>query len=750
MFKFDTVQFAEGTVNLQVSALAVSVLAGVLIILVVAFLRSQAPLHVRAISLALRSLAALLLVFPLFEPQLIVPEVVPDENFVAVVVDASDSMLLPDGPDGQTRFTQARDLLNNEQEGIIRELEEIFKVRLYTFAASTTRVDSIHQAIPAHETDLAAALNRLRVDFRGLPLTGVLILTDGNTTSRNEASEQAAILRSDGIGVHILGLGNTTLNSERELLEVTAHKGLGEQAGAEVEVKIRSASRETDPAKISVYDGDVEVFSEIVQLKGDGLVDQLEFFFEPPSTGAREYHVTLEPNSNEFNALNNSLPVLVDTRTDTLRVLYFEGHLRQDYKFIKRALESDQVINFSAITRTGTGKYYRQGIRSPDELMGGFPAEADVLYDFDAIILGDVEASAFSLRQLQLIESFVRVRGGGFVMLGGRNAFSESDYAGTPLADILPVRLDFTRAQVLPIRFEGEGGDRGFVFEPTPDGLGHAFMKLSPDPAMNRILWRGMPKLTSINLLGGAKPGAQVLAVKPEDAFGPEEPLLAIQRYGKGRTAALATSSTWRWQMLLEADDERHERFWQQFARWLAASAPARVDIETPSTRLTPGEAHQLDVRVYNEDYRPLTGTELRALVRAPDGTVQPMVVGEDLSDEGLFEMRLTPGDEGVYEVTVEATLADEVIGQDQRSYLVRHQPMEYYDATLKRDFLEQLATVYYTPDEASDVSMNLRSRRTSTSVYRAAYLWDMPLLFVLSVLLLCGEWLYRRRQGLR
>ena len=45
MFKFDTVQFAEGTVNLQICALAVSVLAGILIILAIAFLRSQAPLH---------------------------------------------------------------------------------------------------------------------------------------------------------------------------------------------------------------------------------------------------------------------------------------------------------------------------------------------------------------------------------------------------------------------------------------------------------------------------------------------------------------------------------------------------------------------------------------------------------------------------------------------------------------------------------------------------------------------------------
>ncbi len=750
MFKFDAVQFAEGTISLHLNVLAVVVLIGVLVILGVAFLRSEAPLHVRGISLALRSIAALLLILPLFEPQLVVPEVVPDENFVAVVVDASDSMLLPDGQQGQTRLEQARQLLDHPQSGIIPSIDDLFKVRLYTFASTATRVDSIHQAVPAHETDLAAALDRVRIDFRGLPLTGVVILTDGNTTNRLDALEQANALRDQGIGVHVLGVGSSAFDTERELLEVIAHKGLGEQAGAELEVKIRSASPEPDPARIVVYDGDVEVFSESVRLKGNGLVDQMEFFFEPSSDGAREYRITLEPAANELNTLNNSLPLLVDTRTDTLRVLYFEGHLRQDYKFIKRALESDQVISFAAITRTGTGKYYRQGIRSADELTGGFPTEAEVLYEFDAIILGDVEASAFSLSQLQLVESFVRVRGGGFVMLGGRNAFAESDYAGTPVADMLPVRLDFTRAQILPIRFEGKEGDRGYIFAPTPEGFEHPFMRLSPDPSVNQMLWRGMPRLTSINLLGGAKPGAQVLAVKPDDEYGPEEPLLTIQRYGKGRTAALATSSTWRWQMLLEADDERHERFWQQFARWLAASAPGKVDLETSATRLLPGEVHELGVRVYDDAYLPLSGTEVRAAIRAPDGTIQSLSAREKLSDEGHFQLRFAPEREGVYEVMVEAIQGSELIGRDQRSYLVRHQPIEYYDATLKQEFLEQLATIYYEPAEASEVPMNLRSRRTSTSVYQAAYLWDMPFLFLLSVLLLCGEWLYRRRQGLR
>ena len=750
MFKFDAVQFAEGTINLQVSGLALAVLIIVLLLIGVAFLRSDAPVHIKSVSLGLRSAVALLLVFPLFEPQLIVPEVVPDENFVAVIVDVSDSMLLPDGPQGQIRLEQAKQLLYGPESGILPSIDDIFKVRLYSFASSVTRVDSIYQAVPAHKTDLAAALDRVRVDFRGLPLTGIVLLTDGNTTNRLESLNHADILRDQGIGLHVLGIGSATFSTERELLEVIAHKGLGEQAGTELEVKIRSFSPEPDPARIIVYDGDVEVFSEPVRLKGDGLVDQLEFFFEPPSDGAREYRITLEAATNELNTRNNSLPLLVDTRTDTLRVLYFEGHLRQEYKFIKRALESDQVIDFAAITRTGTGKYYRQGIRSPDELVGGFPTETDVLYDFDAIILGDVEASVFSLRQLQLIESFVRVRGGGFVMLGGRNAFAEGDYAGTPIADILPVRLDFTRTQVLPMRFEGEDDDRGYVFEPTSEGLEQPFMKLSPDPSTNRVLWHGMPHLTSINLLGGVKPGAQVLAVKPEDRHGSGEILFAVQRYGKGRTAALATSSTWRWQMLLEAEDERHERFWKQFIRWLAASAPARVDLETSSSRLSLGERHQLDVRIYDETYFPLSGVELRATVQSPDKSVKTLLIQESLSEDGRFQVHFTPKDEGVYEVMVEAVVENELLGQDQRSYLVRHQPLEYYDATLKQDFLEQMATVYYTPADVSDVPMNLQSRRTSTSVYRAAYLWDMPILFILSVLLLCGEWLYRRRQGLR
>ncbi len=750
MLKFDAVQFAEGTISLQVSPGAVLLLGAVLAVVVVAFFRSEAPLRVCSISLGLRTLAGLLLVLPLFEPRLVVPEVVPDENFVAVVVDASDSMLLTDGPSGQSRLETARSVLLDPAHGIWNLIAETFKVRLYIFAEDATRADSVVAASPGNKTNLHAALERVIADFRGLPLTGVVLITDGNTAQRADAATLAAQLRDQGIGLHVIGTGQTSLAAERELIEVVAHKGVGERTGAEIEVKVRSTAVEPDPVTFTIFDGDVPVFSESRSLKGSGKLDQIAFFFETPSAGTREYHVHVEAASGELNTLNNTLPVLVDTRRDTLRVLYFEGHLRQDFKFIKRALESDQIIEFASITRTGTGKYYRQGIRSPGELAGGFPSGSDALYPFDALILGDVEASTFSFSQMQLMESFVRVRGGGFLMMGGRNAFAEGDYAGTPVADMLPVHLDFTRAQVLPKRFESEGGERGFRFVPTSAGLEHPFMKLSPDPTTNRSLWSGMPTLTSINFVGGTKPGAQVVAAKPNDVYGPEEPVLVIQRYGKGRTAALATSSTWRWQMLLEAEDGRHERFWQQFARWIAESAPDRVNIGENVVRLAPEALHEVAVHVYDAAFRPLSGATVEGLWRNPDGTVELVSFVDDLAREGTYSAPITPAREGVYELEVEAVAAGEVVGRHARSYLVRRQNLEYYDATQKKDWLASLATVYYTPDEAADIPVNLRSMRTSTSVYRASYLWDMPLLLIMAVLLLCGEWYYRRQHGLR
>lgn len=762
IFKFDRLNFTEGSIALQ-DGTGVLLFAGTVAALlagVVWIYRSTdryATQKDRAVSFGLRTFVLILLCLPLLEPILVMPDVVPDENFVAVLIDASESMNVPDGRDDVTRREDVRNLLFDGPNAVVPSMEEVFKVRFYGFGDDALRVDSARNlAADRQGTNLSAALNRVLSDFRGLPLAGVVLLTDGGDNSSEVPLNSAEALRAQDVPLHIVGVGREAASGERELLEAEVSRGVEETTGAEIDVKLRSWREETEPVALNLYEGDDLVHTERFRLKGEGRIDQVMLSFEPDGPGAREYSLRIEEAVDELNVENNIANVLIDPRQDTMRVLYIEGHPRREFKHVKRALEDDAVVHFTSILRTGSGKLYRQGVRHPDELAGGFPSSEEELFAFRAVLFGDIEASQFTPEQLTMIERFVRMRGGGFAMLGGRLSFAEGSYWDNPIADLLPVSLDPSRSAVLPPSFgsdEGPPDEQGFAFVPTSVGLESPILRLSVDPVQSRNRWVEMPGLTSINYLGAVKPGAAVLAEKPEDDFGEREPLFAVQRYGKGRSAALATASTWRWQMLLDAEDQRHERFWRQFVRWLAASAPDRVAVDLGNDRLAPDEEISVAVDVYDPRYLPLDDAEVQGLLTDPSGDVTDVVFRPDLGMPGSYITTMLPSAEGVYTLEVSADHVGESIGSQRRSFLVRPTRKEYYDAVLKRTTLEQLAEVaggiYYEPDEADALASNLRSRRTSTSIYTVEYLWDMPFLFSLALLVLSIEWIWRRRKGL-
>jgi len=762
LFKFDRIHFEEGSVGFQsgsATALFIVMLIALIAGLVLLYRttdRFGRPRD-RALSFGLRAAALLLLCLPLFEPVLITPDVVPDENFVAVLVDASESMNVPDGRANDRRIDEAGDLLFGDRGAVAPDLEEHFKVRYYTFGDQAQRVDTAATATAGfHGTNISSALDHVLSDFRGLPLAGVVMLTDGGDNSGDVPLNMAESFRGRDIPLHIVGLGRETADRERELLEAVVHRGIDEATGAEIDVKVRSWRAESDPVAISLYQGDDLVHTDRQILKGEGKIDQFTLYYEPEGTDAAEYSLRIDEAPDELNTANNTANVLIDPRQDTLRVLYIEGHPRRDFKFIKRALEDDPAVHFTSILRTGTGKFYRQGILQPDELSGGFPVSEEEMFGFRAVLFGDVEASHFSLDQLAMVERFVRVRGGGFGMLGGRVSFADGAYWDNPIAELLPVVLDPDRRTVVPRNFSDEEKpveEQGFRFTPTPIGLENPILRLAASPSENQSRWSQMPGLTSVNLLGPVKPGAAVLAEKPDDEFGSREPLLMVQRYGKGRSAALATASTWRWQMLLDAEDGRHARFWRQFVRWLAASAPERVNVDLESDRFAPEEEIPVRVDVYDEGFLPVLDADVHGMLTDPFGTVSEVNFQPDLGDAQSYRATLLPSAEGVYSLDVAAVIDGSEVGRQTQSFLVRPSRKEYYDAVLKRPFLERLADeaggYYYTPNDAGAITTNLRSRRTSTSIFTIDYLWDMPFLYGMVLVLLSAEWIWRRRKGL-
>src|SRR5690606_14661399 len=93
---------------------------------------------------------------------------------------------------------------------------------------------------------------------------------------------------------------------------------------------------------------------------------------------------------------------------------------------------------------------------------------------------------------------------------------------------------------------------------PTPEGERHPLMRIAATDEETRERWMAMPALAAVVPLGNPRPGASVLAVT--DAGG-RVPVIAVQRFGAGRTAVFAGEASWRWKMMRPADDPGYDRF---------------------------------------------------------------------------------------------------------------------------------------------------------------------------------------------
>lgn len=79
-----------------------------------------------------------------------------------------------------------------------------------------------------------------------------------------------------------------------------------------------------------------------------------------------------------------------------------------------------------------------------------FPGSLTELNGFDAIVLVNQSAYNFTLAQQASMRQYVHDSGGGLVMIGGDESFGAGGWIGSPVADVLPVRLDPPQKRQMP------------------------------------------------------------------------------------------------------------------------------------------------------------------------------------------------------------------------------------------------------------------------------------------------------------
>ncbi len=696
----------------------------------------------------LRAGAFLLVIFLFLQPVLRLRSVIPQKNFVAVAYDLSKSMEIRDGTRGQSRLEIEQHLLRPTDNPLLRELAAKFRLRFFRFSNSAERTEAFENVLRhGNITNLERSLNQVAGELATTPIAGIVLITDGADNRSTNLDAAAAQFRARNIPIYTIGIGSSNFPRDTEVLRVTAPQKVLKDTTIEAEVSVRSSGYPGRRAKLLVFDRERQLQSKEIELGSDGEVKTYKISFSSQSAGPRVFRFRVEPFSDEIVTENNDQTVLIRVEDEQPQILYVEGEPRWEYGFLRRAVLPDKNLHLITLLRQADGKYLRQGVESATTLEKGFPTDKAELFKYKAIILGSVEASFFTFDQLRMISDFVSQRGGGFLMIGGKNSFGQGGYINTPLEDLLPVGLGQSGA-ITPFQ------DLEYKLRLTSYGLQHPICRLSLSEDENRKRWESAPALVGFNPTSGPKPGATILAQgSAPDARGQSPAILAFQRFGRGKSVAFATASSWRWKMGQEHTNNFHELFWKQMLRWLVSDVPDSVSVAPEKHSYSLDDIAVLHAEVNDSSFIPLNNVQLITQVKAPSGQAGSVQLAWDVEKEGMYSGTFKPQEEGIYEVSTEAFQGSKNLGTAKTNFRVAESTEEFHNAALNADLLKRLSSEtggrYYPPGEVGTLPEDISYIDKGASRMEEKDLWDMPFLFLLVIGLVSAEWILRKRRGL-
>ena len=765
-FKFRPVIFSQGELGFSppwpgtlaiVAALAAAALA------VWSYRRASVPgssSRARLTLLGVRLAAIAVLLLCLLRPVLVLKAVEPRRNFLAVLVDDSRSMSIADA-NAAPRTAFVRQAFG--ENGSLRDaLGRRFTLRYFRFSASTERAAKADDgSTSGTRSNITQALARTAQELAGLPVSGIVLLSDGADTSREPLAGPLRSLRSAGIPVFAVGLGRDALSRDVQLGRVDPPVSVLKGTTLVVDVVVTQAGFAGRVVPLVVEDEGHQVGSQDVTLPGDGEPATVRVRLTLDEPGPRVLHFRIPVLEGEQVTQNNQRDALITVIDRREKVLYIDGQARPEMKFLRQAVAEDKNLQVVTLQRTAERKFLRLDVDAAEDLAGGFPKTREELYAYRGIVLGSIEASAFTADQLRMIADFVSLRGGGLLALGGRLAFSEGGYSGTPVAEVLPVEIEPAKA--------ADGFLATLQVLPTRLGQTHVATQVGASEQASAKRWTSLPAVTSVNPVRRVKPGAAVLLAGRDGERG-QQVVLAHQRYGAGKSIAFPVQDSWQWQMHADIplEDQTHETFWRRLLRWLVDGVPERLEVAVDHERVERGDRVEVRATVKDDRFIGVNDASVMATVTAPNGTATKLPLAFVVDRDGEYRAAFTAEQDGLYDIQVAvpgdkaaaATAALRSAGSRSRPPLqartfVRAAPddREYFDAAMRPAFLRRVAEDtggrFYTPATASTLPEDITYLGRGVTVVQEKDLWDMPALLVLLVALAGGEWLLRRRWGL-
>jgi len=761
-------------------------LAGALVFVLWSYVRSSGPARVRVGCAVLKFLGLAALLLCLLEPMWTRERAKPGANVFAVIADNSRSMTLRDEAASGTRGDALRETLLGKHSTWRQTLATSFDVRNYLADSRLRPTETFGElTLDGRASALGDALSQIVTRHRGQPLAGVMLLTDGIAGDLSDPAlleglppVYPVVFGSDRAG-RDAAIANTSVTLtafDDAPVTVQADVAVAGFAGEELIARLFPLTPPGEKEAKSVAEESLKVPADAGKV-----VFRLQF--RPEKPGVVFYRLVVGAKAvdarPEATMANNEAIVTVDRGGGPFRILYVAGRPNWEYKFLRRAIEADDQTQLVALIRIakrepkfefkgragessnplfrGFGNQSKEeverydkpvmvrlGTENETELAGGFPKIAEDLFRYRAVIVDDVEAEFFSADQMSLLQRFVSERGGGFLMLGGAESFSDGKFARTAIGEMLPVYLD------------GKAGEPSgeLRWGLTREGWLQPWVRLRTSEAEERKRLDAQPHFDVLNRAGGVKPAASLLATVNDGQK--DHPSLVTQRFGRGRTGALLVGDLWRSGLGDEQGQKDLGRTWRQILRWLVADVPSLTEVRAEPR--ADGQSVKIEVRSRTPAYEPVENATVtlkvqRAGATGPDASIE-LPAEAAVNEPGLYTAEFFPRESGGYRVNASVTSDGGAnAGTAETGWSTNMDGAEFRALVPNRALMEEIARrtggEVVSPERLEALVSKLPERKAPVNETVTEPLWHTPWVFLIALAFFLGEWGLRRRFGL-
>lgn len=656
-----------------------------------------------------------------------------------------------------SRLNLAKSVLLDPRASLLTEIDKNYQLKVYFVGASargqsgniTELRDAVGKLTATGESSrLGGDVRDVLSELRGTSPAAMIVLSDGITTEGEPLSEAAKFARRKTVPIFAIGIGSEEPVRDIEVRDLMVDEvvfvddvinfgitiAAPGYAGKTVDVLLKEKGKPAVLARVKVTIGP------------NGEPQKASVPYRPTQIGEFEYVIDVEPLVDEAQKDNNSQERLVSVRKEEIRVLYVQAYPNFEFRYLKNMLDRDSTIKVHTLLQDADLEYAEQD----QSAIRTFPVKREELFEYDVLLLGDMNPQFLSTTIMKNIADFVQEKGGGVAMVAGAS-FMPTAFRGTPLAPLIPV--DIAAVSEPP---QGRPITEGFVMQPTDLGLASSHMQLGDTETETRRIWQNLPPLYWMLDSPQLKPAARVLAEHPTRlaADGRKLPIICLQYFGAGKVLWHATDETWRWRY--RVGDVFFARYWVQAVRFLSRSkllGKDRAALLTVDRReYRRGENVQLRARFIDERQAPAEDSGVTVVVERSGHKNRRVTLARNATNRGVFEGTLDDVLDGKYHAWIATpTLEGQAPAAD---FLVTAPPGEFERVQLDRAELrratEETRGKYYAIADANRLIADLPAgRQVPIEALPPEVLWNKWWVLLAFLCLLTSEWVLRKRVGL-